>query len=220
MLGSTGVDQLFACPFCRELYTRGEVDICPQCDLVIQPLAELPPSHEAQMLTAAEEGPIIAHSPEDEKVSWAYLGRARGPLMMVALLGVAAFFSPWLHERSPEIRDLSGFEFARVLGWLWAAGVAWFVMIPLVVTRLTIRQMRGARVAVGFLASMVLLTVLTRISIQPTPHPMVAIRYSWGWGMYLSGFLGALALGLAFRFGGTLEDMPSEQGRPTDETLH
>lgn len=220
MLPSMGVSQLFACPFCRELYTQGEVDVCPQCDLVVKPLGDLPPSHEAQVLADEEQGPIIPEAPEDEELPWTYLGRARGSLLMVSLMGLAVFFAPWLHERAPEIRTLSGFEFAKLLGWIWAAGIAWFVMIPLVASRRTVRQMRGARVAVGFLASMVLLTVLARLAIQPTPHPLIPIRYTFGWGIYAAGFLGALALGLAFKFGGTLEDMPSRQQRPPNETVH
>ncbi|MEZ4446160.1 MAG: hypothetical protein R3B72_44195 [Polyangiaceae bacterium] len=214
------MSELLACPFCRELYTRGELEVCPQCDLVVKPLAELPPSHEAELLAQEEEGPILPEAPEDELLPWTYLGRGRGPLLMVALFGVGVFFAPWLQETSPEIRVLSGFEFSRLLGWIWAAGIAWFVMIPLILTRRSIRQMRGARVAVGFLASMVLLTVMTRLTIAPSQHPLVPLRYSWGWGLYAAGGLGALALWLATQFGGRLDDMPSQQPRKGSETLH
>jgi hypothetical protein len=218
MLGSQRVSELFACPFCRQLYTPEEADICPECDLEVKPLAELPPSHDADLV---DDGPIIPVAPEDELLSWTYTGRGRGALLIVALIGLALFlFAPWLHESAPEIRTLTGFEFSRLLGWIWAGGIAWFIMVPLVVTRRTIRQMRGARVAVAFLAAMVLLTVLTRIGLTPRAHPLLPVRVAWGWGMYAAGFLSALALFLAYGFGGSTADMPTHEMRPRDETVH
>lgn len=215
MLPYARVADIFACPFCRELFTRGEVEVCPQCDLRVKPLAELPASHDAQLLDPEEPTP-----PEDELKSWFYSGRGRGSLTILSVVGIAVFFAPWLHESSPEIRTFTGFEFARELAWIWAGGLGWFTMLPLVLSRRTIRQMRGARVAVGFLAAMVLLTVAVRIGITPTPHPLIPIRYRWGWGMYAAGFLAVAALAGAFRFGGSTQDMPTAQPRPRDETLH
>jgi hypothetical protein len=209
------VDEIFACPFCRQLFTRGEVRVCPECDLKVKPLAELPPSHEAELIDPNDTTP-----PEDEVKSWLYSGRGRGGLTLVAAVGVAVFFAPWLHESAPEIRTWSGFEFSRQLGWIWAGGLGWFTMLPLVVSRRTIRQMRGARVAVAFLAAMVLLTVATRMAIAPTPHPLIPLRYHWGWGMYAAGFLSVLAIAMATRFGGSTTDMETKQQRPRDETLH
>jgi hypothetical protein len=140
--------------------------------------------------------------------------------MLLAIVGMALFFAPWLHERAPEIRTWSGFEFAKNLPWIWGGGVSWFVMLPLVVSRRTIRQMRGARVAVGFLAAMVLTTVAARLLIEPSSHPLVPLRYSWGWGMYGAGFVALLALGLSLGFGGPVDDMPTQQERRGHETLH
>jgi hypothetical protein len=210
------VEQLYACPFCRQLFTPGEVKACPECDIEVVPLAELPESHDATLV----DQPLFEDGPEDETHSWTYLGRERGALGMLAALGIAVFFAPWLHETSPEIRSWSGFEFARNLAWIWAGGVAWFVMLPLILSRRTIRQMRGARVAVGFLAGAVLVTVGTRIAFPPEQHPLVPLRYSWGWGLYTSGFLALIALVLATRFGGSLADMPTRQRRQGDETIH
>lgn len=216
MLASPRVDDLFACPFCRQLFTPGEVQVCPECDLKVRPLAELPPSHDAELIEPEDPTP-----PEDELKSWLFTGRGRGALAMVAAVGSAVFFAPWLHESAPEIRTWSGFEFATQLAWIWAGGLAWFTMLPLVLSRRTIRQMRGARVAVAFLAAMVLMTVAVRMSLTPTPHPLVPQRYSWGWGMYAAGFLSVLALGLSFGFGGSTTDMETAvMRRPRDETLH
>ena len=215
MLTSQCVDELYACPFCRQLFAPGEVELCPDCDIKVTRLAELPPSLEAQLLEPEDQTP-----PEDERHELAYVGRGRGALIMVALFGIGAFFAPWMHETAPDIRTLSGFEFARELPWLWAAGIAWMVMLPLIVSRRTIRQMRGARVAVGFLAAMVLMTVLVRLLAPHTPLRFIPHHYSWVWGMYMSGFLGAIALALAVRFGGSLAEMKTRERRRGYETLH
>ena len=210
------MEQLYACPFCRQLFTQGEVDECPECNIPLRPLADLPPSLEAQ---AIDPEPAVA--PEDELVSWTYLGRLRGPLMLLALSGIGVFFAPWLHQRAPEILDLSGFRFATILPWLWAAGVAWPFMLVLVASRRTIRQMRGSRVAVMFLAAMVVGTVAMRLIVQPSqPHKWVALRFSYGWGLYMAGLLGVAALIAGFFFGGPVNDMPTKQEREGDETLH
>jgi len=209
------MDQLYACPFCRELYQQGEVEVCPECDIPVKPLTELPLSPEAQAL----EEQIVP--PEHESFSWLYAGRARGPLVVVALCGIGAFFAPWLNQTAPYELHWSGFEFARQLPWLWAAGVAWPVMLAVVISRRSIHQMRGARVAVAFLATMVVATVVMRWARDPSsPYPGLAVRFVYDWGMYTAGFLGLLAFGLALRFGGSLDDMPTTVARHGDETLH
>ena len=173
------MDQLYACPFCRELYQQGEVEVCPECDIPVKPLTELPLSPEAQAL----EEQIVP--PEHESFSWLYAGRARGPLVVVALCGIGAFFAPWLNQTAPYELHWSGFEFARQLPWLWAAGVAWPVMLAVVISRRSIHQMRGARVAVAFLATMVVATVVMRwarsfTSKLAVPRPCGAVRVRLG----------------------------------------
>jgi hypothetical protein len=209
--------ELYACPFCRQMFARGEVNKCPECGLAVQPLAELPPSAEAEALDAH-----VGPPPEEETLHWSYAGRARGPLVLLALTGLGVFvFAPWLDETAPEIRVLTGVQFARLLPWLWGGGVAWIIMLALVLSRRTIVQMRGARLAVGLMAAMALSTVTLRIA-MPLPQSRVPIprHFQWGWGMYASAVLALAALVYAWRFGGTLEDMPSGEQRPRDETLH
>ena len=216
MLPSFAVADLYACPFCRQLFARGEVEVCPECEVKVQRRADLPPSYDAQILEPEDEVP-----PEDTTLPWTYADRGRGPLVLLAICGMAVFvFAPWLRESAPEIRTLSGFGFARLLPWLWAAGVAWVVMIALVISRRTIRQMRGARVAVAFLAAMVLSSVVVLSLASPKPHRFVPVRVEWGWGLYAAGFLASLAIWYGLRFGGRLDDMPSQEARPRDETLH
>jgi len=216
VLASSRVSDLYACPFCREMYVKGEVAVCPHCDIAVQPLAELPPSHEAQLLEPEDPTP-----PEDELLPWTYAGRGRGPLIMLSLVGLGVFFfAPWLHETAPEIQTWSGFRFAQALPWLWAAGVGWFIMLALAISRRTVRQMRGARVAAAFLAAMVLITVAVRLVAAVPTHPLIPIVVAWGWGLYAAGIISAMALFFALRFGGSVEDMPTRQSRPPDETLH
>ncbi len=214
MLGPL-MEQLYACPFCRQLFTKGEVSSCPDCDVKVLPLAELPPSHDAELIEPPEVVP-----PEHEMLSWTFSGRGRGLLLLLAVLGIGMFLAPWLKQSSPEIQVWSGFEFARRLGWLWAAGVSWLVMIALVVSRRTIKQMRGARVAVGFLAAADLLTVVMRLAMTPRQDPFAPLRFEYGWGMYGSAIVAVCALIVAARFGGSLADMPTGQPRRGDETLH
>ncbi|HEY4117295.1 MAG TPA: hypothetical protein VGM56_05545 [Byssovorax sp.] len=206
---------LVACPFCRQMFERSEARACPECGLALEALAKLPPSHDAQALEPEE--PIPPHM---QPLPWTYLGRNRALLVVVALLGFACFFAPWLHESAPEIRTLTGFGFARKLGWLWAPAVAFFVMVPLVVTRRSIYRMRGARVAVAFLAGIVLTTACVRIARVPESSRYLPVRIEWGWGLYATGALGLVALALAVGFGGKLDDMPTKERAPTGATLH
>ena len=206
---------LLACPFCRQLFAQGEGTRCPECGVDLVAATELPPSLEAQALEIAAPVPV-----EHELLPWTFLGRGRGLLLGLAAAGLALLFAPWLHEHSPEIRVLSGLEFARKLGWLWAAPVAWFIMFALVASRRTIYHMRGSRLAVILLAVMVLMTVLWRIVLLPAPERFVTRRYEWGWGLYGSGLLALAAIAVAIRFGGSLVDMPTAEKRRGDETMH
>ncbi|MBW2524058.1 MAG: hypothetical protein JRI23_07780 [Deltaproteobacteria bacterium] len=196
------------------MFTEGEVDRCPDCDIAVEPVEDLPTSYEAEQIDPEPPTP-----PEYEQLSWGYAGRMRGPLILVAVGGIGLFFAPWLREFAPEIRVQSGFEFARSLAWLWAAPVAWFIMLGLVLSRRTVYHMRGARLAVGLLAVMVLATVAMRIAFTPESTGLVPRSYEWGWGLYASGALALVAIAAAPRFGGTLTE-PSAGPPPVDRSLH
>lgn len=188
---------LLACPFCRQLFTPGEAERCPECALALKPLASLPPSYEA----LADE-PLVEIAPEDERRPFTDFSLGRGALAALAALGVTLFFTPWIVERAPEIAVRSGFDLAARQSFWWAAAIAFFVMIPLVLSRRTIRAMRGARVAVAFLAAMVLVTVIVRMAFGPSSGPYRPVRYDWGWGLYATGALALLILSISPRFGG------------------
>ena len=206
---------LTACPFCREMFEAKEARTCPACGLQLEALSKLPPSYDA-LLDEPDE-PLPPHM---EPLPWTYAGRGRGPLLALAVLGLAAFFAPWVHETAPELRDLSGFGLARRLGWTWAPAVAFFVMIPLVLTRRSIHKMRGARVAVAFLAAVALTTVAMRLLFTPASSLLRPVRFTWGYGLYATGAIALLALIAAAFFGGKVDDLPTGQQRRGDEVLH
>lgn len=197
------------------MFEAGEARTCPACGLGLQALSKLPPSYEA-----LNEDPEEAVPPHMEALPWTYLGRGRGLLLALAVLGFAAFFAPWIHETAPELQQLSGFGLARRLGWIWAPAVAFFVMVPLVLTRRSIYKMRGARVAVAFLATVVLTAVAMRLSFTPTGTLLRPVRFTWGYGIYATGAIALATLIAAARFGGRLDDVPTQQQRRGNEVLH
>jgi hypothetical protein len=141
-------------------------------------------------------------APEDVVLPWAFTGAGRGLLFGLAVLGLASFFLPWAHELAPERRTLSGPELAMKLGTMWAPFVAFFVTVPLVATRRTLAKMRGARVAVGFLAAMSAIASLTRIVFPPQGTRIDPHTVQWGIGLYASFAISLAVIGAAVRFGG------------------
>ncbi len=206
---------LTACPFCRQMFDAGEAQSCPDCGLALKELAKLPPSHDAAVEYPEERTP-----PHMETLPWTYLGRNRGLLVVLGVLGLLAFFAPWINERAPEIATLSGYDLATLRGYFWAPVVADLAMILLVLTRRSIHEMRSARVAVAFLAGIVLTTVLVRLGVTPRSTPFRPVRIEWAWGLYATGILALHALWAALKFGGRLDDLPTMQPRRGDETLH
>lgn len=206
---------LVACPFCRQMFAPDEAKKCPECGLELMAMAKLPPSYDAKVEQLFEPDP-----PHMETLPWTFPGRGRALLVALSLVAIAVFFAPWVHETAPEIETLSGYELARHLGWIWAAAVAPLIMIPLVVTRRSVFKMRGARIAVGFLAATIAMTAGLRIHGTPVSTILHPVRVTWGWGVYASGVVGLLMLVVAPFFGGRLDDLPTKQRRRGDETLH
>ena len=64
-LGYSGaMAALRACPFCRKLFTSGEASTCPECDLALVAMSQLPPSldaleDEAEHGVAQELEPLV-----------------------------------------------------------------------------------------------------------------------------------------------------------------
>lgn len=206
---------LVACPFCREMFKPGEAKRCPVCGVALLKVEALPKTTEAR-----DEDAPPPLSPDEETLPWTYLGRGRGPLLAACAVGLVGFVLPWVHQSLPEPRTLTGPELAHRLGWMWAPAIAWLVMIPLVASRRSIYRMRGARVAVAFLAAMSLLTVVVRVLTVPHGTAIMPVSLTWGIGVYVTGVASAVALGLAAVFGGRIDDLPTKQRRAGDETLH
>jgi hypothetical protein len=197
--------ELLACPFCRQLFPSGEASACPECGIPLSPLAKLPPSHDA----LAEDPPEVV-PPHMVTLPWTFLGRGRGLLALLGVLGLAAFFGPWALETSPNLHTYSGFELGIRTRWLSAAGIAFLVMVPLVISRRSVHAMRGSRFAVGFLAAIVLMTVSVQVAFAPVARSaLVPVRFAWGWGLYACAVVAVLVVGAATRFGGKLEDLPA-----------
>lgn len=197
------------------MFAPGEAKTCPECGLALADITKLGPSYDAQQIDPIEPPP-----PHMATLPWTFMGRGRALIALFAAVGLAFFFAPWAHETSPELRDLSGFAFARRLGWMWAPAVAYFVMIPLVITRRSIYAMRGARLAIAFLAVIVLFTVGMRVAFVPASSPLVPHRFVWAYGLYATAAVALVILASAARFGGRLDDIPTKERRDGTETLH
>lgn len=210
------MNRLIACPFCRQMFELGEARACPECGLVLEDITKLPPT----AASLDDDEPLEEVPPEMEPLPWTYMGRGRGALAIVALLGLGAFFLPWMQETVPEIRPWTGLQFAERLSWMWAPFVSWFVLVPLVLSRRSIHAMRGARFAAGLMATIVIMTVIMRVAVVPESSRLRPLRFEWSYGLYATLVLGIAALFCAVRFGGSAIDMPASRVRRGAETLH
>lgn len=239
------VAQIFACPFCREMWSDDEgVSHCPDCDVDLLPLHEMPPSAEAQLEREAE----LERTPEEHRKRGLFeLGRGRGLLVLLALLGLLGFFQPWFVIKKPEDVILSGYLIARhFAGWVWGGAVGWFILIPLVITRRSIASMRGVRAICAFFASLSAGEILILANVSPTSKVHVPIEFGWTWGLFFSATVSIFGTIVALGFGGPLPhrtdqtksggDLPSSgdrkpraktepektasMNRPKHETLH
>jgi len=204
---------LVACPFCREMFELGEAKECPVCGMKLVAFEKLPASLE----THDEFG--LPKDPLHEPLPWKYLGRMRGAVVALGLVGLALFFLPWVHQTMPDDSSLSGFLLARRLGWVWGAGVGWLVLVPTVASRRTIAQLRGARVAAAFLSATSLVSCVNLLAFPPhsrfyKPH------FVYEPAFWLTIAVSAIAVILSIRLGGRADDVDVTRGSVTGETLH
>lgn len=219
---------LLACPFCRELFAKGEAVQCPECGVDLRGMDSLPPSLDA-LAEEAAAGEVTP--PEHRELPWWFFGRGKGVLLIISVLGLLAFFAPWVEMRRPELMNISGFDLARGrAGWLWGGAVGWFIMLPLVWTRRSLFKMRGVRIVCALFAAMTLGEVAMMMSLPPTGSRYMSIDFSWGWGIWASAIISVLGIVAAARFGGSLRELPAlpwlgqhSDGAPVkagNETLH
>ena len=164
------VGRLLACPFCREMFAEDEGTTCPQCDIPLERMEKLPPSLEA-MAEAVEDGDL--QRPEERTLPFWYYARGRGALLVLAVLGLALFFAPWVAMSKPHDVLISAYDLARTrAGWLWGGAVGWFIMIPLVASRRSMLQMRGVRIITAMFAAMTLIEIIMLLSLPPQSRPL------------------------------------------------
>jgi hypothetical protein len=187
------------------------------CGVKLVPFERLPPSADA----LAEEPPAPPVLPEDEPLRWNYLGRGRGPLLLLSALGLLLFFAPWVRIERPDAIVRSGFELARGrAGWLWGGAVGWFVLIPLIWTRRTIYKLRGVRpIAVAF-SAMTLGEAVVLMSVPPQSR-LVPVEIHWEWGLYAAALVSLSATVVSVFLGGSLPPLPapSPPASETDERV-
>ena len=159
------------------------------------------------------------------------MGRGRAALLVLAVLGLASFFAPWVLVHAPEEAVLRGFDLARGrAGWLWGGAVGWFIMLPLVWTRRTVSKMRGVRIITALFAALTVGEVAMMLAMPPQSARYRPVSFEWGWGLYTSGFIALVGVVVAARFGGRIDDLPAvpwedRSGRrrtesSADQTLH
>jgi hypothetical protein len=205
---------LLACPFCREMFQKGERELCPVCGVKLVAFETLPLSDDA----ASEDG--IPPEPEHEPLPATYLGRGRGLIAGISIAGLVAFFLPWIHLTMPDILTLSGFSLAERLGWAWGSGVAWFILVPTVLSRRTIFQMRGARVAASFLAAVPGMTTIVLLTRPPHGTHGVPVRFTYEAGLYSTLALSLAAFGAALVLGGRGDDIRVRRGTSAGQLVH
>jgi hypothetical protein len=196
------------------MFAQPERETCPVCGVALVAFAKLRRADQA----GPEED--VAGEPEWDPLPLTYLRRGRGALALLAALGLAAFVSPWVHLTMPDIATYTGFDIARRLGWAWAAGVAWFILLPTVLSRRSIMQMRGARVAASFL-SVIPGTTAALLLLRP-PHGSrgVPLRFDFAWGLYVTLAASAMALAVALFFGGRVDDIRVKRGTSAGQVVH
>ncbi len=219
---------LVACPFCREMFPRGEHRECPICGVALVAAAKLPEKLEGYDEEPGDDAPNVekkaAIEPYDERLPWTYWRRGRGLLAVIAALGLVAFALPWVDLYAPDRLALSGIDIARRTGLTWACGVAWFTLLPAVLSRRTIRAMRGARLAAFVLAAIPLIcagSILTHPPASAHVHGMtMTLRYAWAPGVWITVALGAIAAAASWFFGGRTDLVETRAGSSSGHTLH
>ncbi len=204
---------LIACPFCREMFELGEAKECPVCGMALVAFEKLPPSLE----THDEFG--LPKDPLHELLPWTYKGRNRVALAAVGLVGLVLFFFPWIHQTLPDDNVFSGFLLSRRIGWLWGAGVGWLVLIPTVLSRRTIAQMRGARVAACFLSATSLVSC-AMLWFFPPHSPHYKPHFVFEPAFFMTALASLVAIGLSIKLGGRVDDITVTRGHVANQALH
>lgn len=180
------------CPFCGELFLNPTQRTCPECGVVLR-RADQPATARSD-----QEDEVLA--PEDRPFAWHSMAHGRGLVLALALLGMAMFFSPWLIVRTPAEYSFSGFDLTATRAfWFGGGAAAWFVLVPLLLTRRTESQLRGVRAISSLLASVTLWQVILMLAQAPPSDG--AVHYEFAYGAVASAVLSGLGSVLSLRLG-------------------
>jgi hypothetical protein len=207
---------IVACPFCREMFNRDEASSCPVCGIMLIALEKLP-INKSLLHELEDDG--IPPSPEHVPFALTYVGRGRGAMVLLGVVGLLLFFSTWVHMTLPEVTDFSGFDIASRLGWSWGAGVAWGVLVPTVASRRTVAQLRGARFAAAFLSLIPAVTAAI-LALRPPHGGLVPVRFTYGWSLWATMAVSLTATAVGSRLGGRLDVLSVPVGSSGGRTLH
>jgi hypothetical protein len=197
------------------MFQDGEQELCPHCDVPLAAFEKLPKSHDAALV---DDGGIPVE-PQHEPLRMTDMRRGKGAITVLALAGLALIFFPWVTVTLPNEATYTGFELARRLGWAWGAACAWVVLVPTVLSRESIGQLRGARVIATFLSLVPAVTV--GVLFARTPHrDMVPVRFDWMWPMYATVLVSLAAAVVSLRLGGRIDDLEVTRGTSQGNTLH
>jgi len=194
------------------MFTADEASVCPVCGMALDAVERLPPSYEQRV----EEAQRLAETPPEHRtVPLWYYRRGRGALVLLAVLGLAAFFQPWVELSRPDEVTFTGWELARSRGaWFLGGAVAWLVSIPLVLSRRTVFRMRGVRAILALFASLTPVEIVQLLLNPPRGGRYVPVSYDWAYGLWLSLGIGVVGVIVAARFGGRLDDIDSRELAP------
>jgi len=199
------------------MFEEGEREDCPVCGLAITEFSKLPPS-----LDAMQEEGNVPTAPEMEKLPAHYLGRGKGILVGLALVGIVMFFLPWVHITLPYIDARSPYVMAQGrAGWLFGALCAWLVLIPTVLSRRSIMKMRGARVAAAFLSAIPGICCVDLLSFPPKYDGYVRVKFEWSYPLYITLALSLAGIAVSLFFlGGRVDDIRVSRGTSAGQQVH
>lgn len=205
------------CPFCRQTFSEPFPQECPQCSIALDAdshrvSSASDPSNpvDAANLRAEahhhDDDDAPTH-PDETPLPFFYLGRFRGALILVSLVGLAFFFLPWVHAITPRQATFTGYDISRRTGVTWSVAVAWFTLLPLVISRRNIIKMRGARLAAAVLSSMPAIAATALLAFPPGAIEVregitITNRFEWGAGIYLTIICSVIAIIFSVLFGG------------------
>lgn len=178
------------CPFCKEIFPEGAHASCPHCEVHLIPASKATPLVEAAM----EDDELEDGEPV---LPWTHWGHGRGPMLVACLLGLGVFLLPWVHVFTPDRAVYTGPVMGERTRVAWAAAVAWFTLIPTILSRRTVSKLRSGRVAAALLAFIPGLVAFLFLMNPPDSLQVhgvtMKIRFEWGIGLYLTLLLGALS---------------------------